>query len=64
MLVSYSKGLVVPAARRRAGATVSTPGGTVPAPYWVRLERSGNLITGSQSADGVTWTVVDTAPCR
>jgi hypothetical protein len=29
------------------------------APYWVRLVRAGNTFTGFRSADGVTWTQVD-----
>jgi fibronectin type 3 domain-containing protein len=28
------------------------------APYWLRLERSGNTITGKASPDGVTWTTI------
>jgi Right handed beta helix region len=27
-------------------------------PRWVKLERKGNVITGSESADGVSWAVV------
>ena len=61
MLVSYSKGL---AFQRRTAANggVSTSGATGAsgaAPYWVRLDRVGNAITAYQSADGVTWTLVD-----
>ena len=29
-------------------------------PYWVKLDRKGNLLTGSVSADGKTWTVQGT----
>ena len=29
-------------------------------PRWLRLTRAGETITGEQSADGTTWTVVDT----
>ncbi|HEX6973811.1 MAG TPA: hypothetical protein VF147_05380, partial [Vicinamibacterales bacterium] len=34
------------------------------APYWVRLDRSGDVITAYQSADGTDWTLVgsDTIP--
>ncbi|HYF37754.1 MAG TPA: Calx-beta domain-containing protein, partial [Prosthecobacter sp.] len=42
-----------------------TGGGTSPAtfttqlrPLWVRLQRAGNLLTASQSPDGVSWTTV------
>jgi plastocyanin/regulation of enolase protein 1 (concanavalin A-like superfamily) len=31
------------------------------APYWVKLVRSGNTITGYRSADGTTWTQQGTA---
>ena len=42
------------------GISTHTPGAFVTAPYWVRLTRLGASITASQSADGVTWTVVGT----
>jgi regulation of enolase protein 1 (concanavalin A-like superfamily) len=29
-------------------------------PYWVRLNRTGSVVTGSISPDGVTWTTVGT----
>jgi len=31
------------------------------APRWLRLTRSGDTVTGAESADGHTWTTVDTA---
>ncbi len=58
MLVSAGKG---PAFQRRTasgGVTTSTTGGTAAAPYWVRLARTGQTVTASQSVDGVRWTVV------
>ena len=30
------------------------------APRWVKLQRSGNLFSAYESADGVTWTLVGT----
>ncbi len=30
------------------------------APYWVKLDRKGNTLTGSVSADGKTWTTMGT----
>ncbi len=50
-----------------AGATVSTrseSNGTIALPYWIRLTRTGNLLKGEQSADGVTWLpmIRETAP--
>ncbi len=35
------------------GGTPNTPG--LKAPYWLRLTRSGNTFTATQSADGITW---------
>ena len=31
------------------------------APYWVKLTRTGNIFTGYASADGVTWTKINSA---
>jgi len=42
------------------GGTTSTAGAAVIAPYWVRLVRSGNTLSGYQSADGVNWVLVGT----
>ncbi|MGX9899809.1 cadherin-like domain-containing protein [Arthrobacter sp. SA17] len=36
-----------------SGATTVTPG--IAAPYWVRITRVGNLVTGERSANGTTW---------
>ena len=35
-----------------------TAGINVTAPYWVRLTRTGNVITGFESPDGNTWTKI------
>ena len=46
-------------ARATTGATsVSTSGPAAGAPYWVRLNRTGNVFTGYTSLDGATWTQV------
>lgn len=42
------------------GSDNSNTAGAV-APYWVRMSRAGNVLTGSYSADGVTWTQQSTA---
>ena len=42
------------------GATTHIPGPLSPAPYWVRLVRAGNVVTGYASADGSTWTPIGT----
>jgi len=46
---------------RRLQTDASTPFGVGPAgavPGWVRLVREGNLLTGYQSTDGQTWTLI------
>ncbi len=47
-------------ARTNAGASASVVNGLggLAAPYWVRLVRSGNSLTGFTSPDGTTWTPV------
>ena len=47
----------------RCGTTIRSAvcakaGGAGTAPYWVRLQRAGNLITASVSLDGTSWRVV------
>jgi autotransporter-associated beta strand protein len=44
-----------------AAAVVANGSGNPAAPYWVRLVRAGNTITGYTSPDGTTWTQQDTA---
>jgi hypothetical protein len=60
MLVASSATKGVPFQRRLVdgGASVSSPGSFSTAPRWVKLVRSGNTITGYESADGTTWTLV------
>ncbi|HEX5475478.1 MAG TPA: phospholipase D-like domain-containing protein [Vicinamibacterales bacterium] len=58
MLVSRTKGLAFQRRVATGGTSVSTAGAAAAAPYWVRLDRSGNTITAYQSPDGSTWTVV------
>ena len=60
MLVAASPGKGAPFQRRTAdgSVSVSTPGPLVTAPLWVKLVRTGDVITASQSADGVSWSVV------
>jgi fibronectin type 3 domain-containing protein/regulation of enolase protein 1 (concanavalin A-like superfamily) len=46
------------------GVSASTTTPSVSAPYWVRLVRTGNVLTGYASSSGVTWTQIgaDTIP--
>ena len=62
MLVAASPAKGVPFQRRPAdgGTSLSTAGSQSTAPRWVKLVRAGTLITGYESADGVTWTIVGT----
>jgi len=60
MLVAASAAKGTPFQRRTAdgGISVSTSGALVTAPYWVKLERAGSLITAYESANGTNWVVV------
>ncbi len=49
-----------PAAGGSSSSAHDTAAGMAPG-YWVKLERVGNAISGSYSADGVTWTQQGTA---
>jgi len=60
MLVSYSKGLAFQRRTATGGTSTTTTGAAAPAPYWVRLDRAGDVFTAYQSPDGVNWTVVGT----
>lgn len=48
--------------RSAAGAATTNVNGpaTSPATVWLRLVRSGTLVSGYYSADGVNWTMLDT----
>jgi hypothetical protein len=58
MLVSASKGLAFQRRKTAGGSSIHTSGGTGHAPRWVQLVRTGQTITASVSADGVTWKTV------
>jgi regulation of enolase protein 1 (concanavalin A-like superfamily) len=58
MLVSIGKGLAFQRRTVAGGISTSTSGGASTAPRWVRLQRSGNQISASVSANGTSWTVV------
>ncbi|HEY3886385.1 MAG TPA: hypothetical protein VGL62_14320, partial [Vicinamibacterales bacterium] len=62
MLVAASADKGVPFQRRTAdgASAVSTPGSQSTAPRWVKLVRSGDTISGYESADGAAWTLVGT----
>ena len=61
MMVTPGKGNNFQRRPTAGGASVSTTGAMVVAPYWVKLTRTGNTIGAYQSSDGNTWTQVGTA---
>jgi regulation of enolase protein 1 (concanavalin A-like superfamily) len=61
MMVTPGKGNNFQRRLVQGGASTSTAGAMVTAPYWVRLTRSGNTIVAAQSVDGVAWTTVGSA---
>jgi regulation of enolase protein 1 (concanavalin A-like superfamily) len=58
MLVSVGKGLAFQRRTVTGGISTSTSAGSGTAPRWVKLSRTGDVITASMSADGASWTVV------
>ncbi len=60
MLVSAAKGVAFQRREATGGTSVSTSGSLSTPPRWVRLQRSGDTFTASESADGTNWTVVGT----
>jgi regulation of enolase protein 1 (concanavalin A-like superfamily) len=58
MLVSRGKGIAFQRRRTAGGLTTHTSGGSGTAPRWVRLRRSGNVVTGYVSTNGTSWTTV------
>jgi regulation of enolase protein 1 (concanavalin A-like superfamily) len=58
MLVSTGKGIAFQRRTVTGGTSVSTSGGAGTAPKWVRLTRTGTVVTASVSSNGTTWTVV------
>ena len=59
-IVSAGKGLAFQRRITTGGASTNTAGSFASAPYWVRMERSGDTFTASASPDGTNWTVVGT----
>jgi hypothetical protein len=58
MAITPGNGLAFQRRLSTGGASASTLGALVAAPYWVKLVRSGNTLSGYASPDGVTWTLV------
>jgi hypothetical protein len=53
-----TKGLAFQRRVSDGGLSTSTGAGGGTAPAWVRLVRTGNVISASRSQDGVSWTLV------
>jgi len=61
MIVSSAKGTAFQYRTSAGASALSVAGTATTAPYWVKVVRAGNSISGYQSPDGVTWTLVGTA---
>lgn len=57
-LISSQKGDAFQRRTANGDKSVNSAGTLGAAPGWVRLKRSGPLVTAYQSADGVNWTVI------
>jgi type II secretory pathway pseudopilin PulG len=60
MVVTPSSGNAFQRRTSTSGVSTSTAGSVVTAPYWVKLTRVGNTLTGYESSNGSTWTLVGT----
>ena len=61
MAMTSSNGAIFQRRTAASGTSVSNSQGGVFTPYWVKLTRNGNTLTGFSSFDGNTWTQVGTA---
>jgi hypothetical protein len=60
MLASAAKGMAFQRRASTGGVSTNTAGSAAAAPQWVKLQRTGDVFTAYESADGVTWTLVGT----
>jgi phosphatidylserine/phosphatidylglycerophosphate/cardiolipin synthase-like enzyme/regulation of enolase protein 1 (concanavalin A-like superfamily) len=58
MIVSTAKGLAFQRRAVTGGTSAHTAGAFATAPRWVRLTRTGNVVTAYESSNGSTWTLV------
>ena len=58
MLVTPGNGTYLQRRTNTGGSSARTAGPVWAAPAWVRIERVGQVFTGSVSRDGITWQVV------
>jgi|GEM_PF-1109615 len=60
MVVTPGNGTAFQRRTSTSGSSTHTAGSSVTAPYWVKLARRSNTLTGYESANGSTWTQVGT----
>jgi|GEM_PF-1059585 len=60
VVVSSANGVAFQRRVATAGASTNTAGPVAAAPYWVRLQRAGNIFTASASSNGSSWTTIGT----
>jgi hypothetical protein len=60
MFVSGARGIAFQRRATAGAVTTHSDGGTGTAPVWLRIERTGDTISGFRSGDGVSWTIVGT----
>ena len=56
VIVTPTQGTGLQFRKKNGGESEERPGPELAAPAWLKLERKGNVFTGSVSADGKTWT--------
>ncbi len=56
--ITPGHGLTFQRRKLAGGTTTATAGAAVVAPYWLKLDRIGNVFTASASPNGTTWTVI------
>lgn len=59
-LVTSGSGISFQLRAATNGTTTSTVVAALAAPYWVKLQRTGNVFSAFRSADGITWTQIGT----
>ena len=61
MIVSAAKGTAFQYRTSSGASAQNATGAAKTAPYWVKVVRSGDAVSGYESPDGVTWQLVGTA---
>jgi phosphatidylserine/phosphatidylglycerophosphate/cardiolipin synthase-like enzyme/regulation of enolase protein 1 (concanavalin A-like superfamily) len=61
MLVSAGKGTAFQYRTSSGASALNVTGTTAAAPLWIKIVKAGNVISGSQSADGTSWQSIGSA---